>query len=165
MYMYGSYTYSFQVPCPQTSRLNAGALEFVPSSQPIAPDVQQGIVLPCTWQGHDAVQDEIQTEDRPRDDTEIPESDSSSNAEERSAASEIEASASEALPSLGSALHASGQCRPCAWFWKKGRGCTNAASCDYCHLCPEGELKDRKKKKVDAIRAGAIVPRSTKKWH
>mmetsp|Transcript_95501 Transcript_95501/g.169575 ORF Transcript_95501/g.169575 Transcript_95501/m.169575 type:complete len:219 (+) Transcript_95501:48-704(+) len=60
------------------------------------------------------------------------------------------------LPSLGSALHGTGNCRPCAWMWK-ARGCMNAASCDYCHLCPEGELKNRKRSKIAAIRSGALA--------
>jgi len=59
------------------------------------------------------------------------------------------------LPSLGSALHG-GNCRPCAWMWK-AKGCMNAASCEYCHLCPEGELKNRKRSKITAIRSGALA--------
>jgi len=63
-----------------------------------------------------------------------------------------------ALPSVGSALHdGTGRCSPCAWFWKP-RGCQSGATCGYCHLCPEGELKNRKKAKVQAIRMGAIEP-------
>mmetsp|Transcript_98822 Transcript_98822/g.176019 ORF Transcript_98822/g.176019 Transcript_98822/m.176019 type:complete len:258 (-) Transcript_98822:192-965(-) len=61
------------------------------------------------------------------------------------------------LPSKGSALHASGRCKPCAWMWKP-RGCQNAQQCEYCHLCPEDELKKRKKVKVAAIRKGALAP-------
>jgi len=53
--------------------------------------------------------------------------------------------------------HNSGQCRPCAWFWRE-RGCLNGDACGYCHLCPEGELKARKKTKVNAMRAGALTP-------
>lgn len=49
-------------------------------------------------------------------------------------------------PSKGSVLHASGQCQPCAWFWKP-MGCRNDQNCQRCHLCPEGELKERKKQK------------------
>lgn len=60
------------------------------------------------------------------------------------------------LPSKGSALHEQGQCRPCAWMWKP-RGCQNADICEYCHLCPEGELKHRKKLKIAAIRMGALA--------
>lgn len=51
------------------------------------------------------------------------------------------------LPSVGSAAHASGTCRPCAWFWK-GRGCENGRDCRHCHLCPEDEIKMRKKAKA-----------------
>eukprot|EP00928_Gymnodinium_smaydae_P024490 TRINITY_DN197_c0_g2_i1.p1 TRINITY_DN197_c0_g2~~TRINITY_DN197_c0_g2_i1.p1 ORF type:complete len:390 (-),score=67.38 TRINITY_DN197_c0_g2_i1:108-1277(-) len=61
------------------------------------------------------------------------------------------------LPSVGSAYHGSGKCRPCAWFWKPQK-CQNERDCVYCHLCPEGELKSRKKAKVDAMRAGALMP-------
>merc|ERR1712032_521731 len=46
---------------------------------------------------------------------------------------------SDAL-SAGSALHGEGKCEPCAWFYKPN-GCRNAANCDYCHRCPDGELK------------------------
>jgi len=63
--------------------------------------------------------------------------------------------AEEDLPSRGSDLHAAGKCRPCAWFWKE-QGCQNAEACGYCHLCPQGELRNRKKSKVAAMRAGAL---------
>ncbi|CAE7363053.1 unnamed protein product [Symbiodinium pilosum] len=61
------------------------------------------------------------------------------------------------VPSKGSGAHGSGKCRPCAWFWKP-QGCQNDKDCGYCHLCPEGELKNRKKSKVAAMRMGALVP-------
>lgn len=54
-------------------------------------------------------------------------------------------------------MHAMGKCRPCAWYWKP-KGCMNAQDCSYCHLCPEGELKARKKSKVTAMRMGALTP-------
>jgi len=57
-------------------------------------------------------------------------------------------------PSQGSALHSSGRCSPCAWFWKSS-GCQNAANCSFCHSCPQGELKMRKKVKVMALRAAS----------
>ena len=63
--------------------------------------------------------------------------------------------------SKGSTLHQQGQCRPCAWMWKP-RGCQNADTCEYCHLCPEGELKHRKKLKIAAIRMGALGPSTDK---
>merc|ERR1719193_1029936 len=57
-----------------------------------------------------------------------------------------ESAATPNAPSKGSELHASGQCKPCAWFWKP-QGCRNDQNCQHCHLCPEGELKERKKNK------------------
>lgn len=63
----------------------------------------------------------------------------------------------DVLPSVGSAQHGTGKCKPCAWFWKPQK-CSNHKSCGYCHLCPEGELKARKKAKVAAMRVGALMP-------
>lgn len=62
-----------------------------------------------------------------------------------------------AAPSKGSQLHGQitedGQpaCQPCAWFHKV-TGCQNGANCTRCHLCPEGELKLRKKQKLARLR-------------
>lgn len=64
---------------------------------------------------------------------------------------------SNGLPSKGSVTHGTGKCRPCAWFFKD-QGCSNDYECGYCHLCPEGELKARKKSKVTAMRIGALAP-------
>jgi len=50
------------------------------------------------------------------------------------------------IPNHGSALHGSGTCRPCAWFWKYP-GCQKGQDCGHCHLCPDGEIKVRKKAK------------------
>lgn len=57
-----------------------------------------------------------------------------------------------APPSLGSLLHATGRCSPCAWFWKL-EGCQSGPQCGRCHLCPAGEVKARKKAKVQTLRA------------
>jgi len=61
------------------------------------------------------------------------------------------------MSSPGSVLHGTGHCNPCAWFWKP-RGCAVGLKCDYCHLCPEGELKRRKKLKIQEIKSGAREP-------
>lgn len=58
----------------------------------------------------------------------------------------------DSIPSVGSSQHASGDCRPCAWFWKAA-GCSNGKDCRHCHLCPDGEIKNRKKDKVDTMRS------------
>eukprot|EP00930_Biecheleria_cincta_P058127 TRINITY_DN4397_c0_g1_i1.p1 TRINITY_DN4397_c0_g1~~TRINITY_DN4397_c0_g1_i1.p1 ORF type:complete len:211 (+),score=40.68 TRINITY_DN4397_c0_g1_i1:104-736(+) len=47
-------------------------------------------------------------------------------------------------PSLGSAMHGVGLCKPCA-FIHKAEGCHNGAQCEFCHLCEPGEKKKRKK--------------------
>lgn len=62
-------------------------------------------------------------------------------------------------PSHGSVLHCEGSCRPCAWFWKPG-GCKNGQDCGHCHICPEGEIKNRKKTKATILRLGQATPKS-----
>jgi hypothetical protein len=62
------------------------------------------------------------------------------------------------LPSMGSQYHGSlmadGQpaCRPCAWQHKTS-GCANGTACQYCHLCPPEELKNRKKEKLARLKS------------
>ena len=52
--------------------------------------------------------------------------------------------------SAGSDMHGTGDCQPCAWFWRK-QGCQNGEACHRCHLCPEGEVKKQwKKKRTDS---------------
>eukprot|EP00933_Yihiella_yeosuensis_P064366 TRINITY_DN67726_c0_g1_i1.p1 TRINITY_DN67726_c0_g1~~TRINITY_DN67726_c0_g1_i1.p1 ORF type:complete len:480 (+),score=120.95 TRINITY_DN67726_c0_g1_i1:136-1575(+) len=58
------------------------------------------------------------------------------------------------LLSVGSALHESGDCKPCAWFWRAS-GCQNADSCMHCHLCPPGAMKSRKKSKAEPCKREA----------
>ncbi|CAE7577223.1 DJA6 [Symbiodinium sp. CCMP2456] len=48
---------------------------------------------------------------------------------------------SEVLPSLGSGAHATGECRPCAFFHKNR--CVTGRTCLFCHLCDAGEKKRR----------------------
>lgn len=67
-------------------------------------------------------------------------------------------SAPDGILSHGSALHGSGNCRPCAWFWKSG-GCRHGSDCQHCHVCPEGELKARKKNKNAMMRLGLATPK------
>merc|ERR1712190_305159 len=52
---------------------------------------------------------------------------------------------SDELPSLGSAGHALGECKPCAFLHTKG--CGSGAMCKFCHLCGAGEKKRRQKEK------------------
>ena len=59
------------------------------------------------------------------------------------------------LPSVGSAGHAFGTCRPCAFFYAKG--CLNGTTCSFCHLCDRGEKKRRQKQKKASFKGGAWV--------
>lgn len=61
-------------------------------------------------------------------------------------------------PSHGSALHITGDCRPCVWHWKPG-GCSNGEDCYHCHLCPKSEVKSRKKTKSAFMRLGLVTPK------
>mmetsp|Transcript_17237 Transcript_17237/g.31810 ORF Transcript_17237/g.31810 Transcript_17237/m.31810 type:complete len:338 (+) Transcript_17237:112-1125(+) len=54
-------------------------------------------------------------------------------------------------PSLGK-IHSRGDCRPCAYHQNKEDGCRWGAKCKFCHLCPPGEIKKRKKEKLRARR-------------
>jgi len=53
---------------------------------------------------------------------------------------------STVFPSIGSAQHHLGECKPCAFFWKPA-GCSNGVDCIYCHLCDAKEKKRRQKEK------------------
>eukprot|EP00445_Apocalathium_hangoei_P037666 CAMPEP_0203944448 /NCGR_PEP_ID=MMETSP0359-20131031/80204_1 /ASSEMBLY_ACC=CAM_ASM_000338 /TAXON_ID=268821 /ORGANISM="Scrippsiella Hangoei, Strain SHTV-5" /LENGTH=513 /DNA_ID=CAMNT_0050875469 /DNA_START=23 /DNA_END=1564 /DNA_ORIENTATION=- len=61
--------------------------------------------------------------------------------------------------SVGSALHGTGQCRPCAWYWRPG-SCKHGAECNHCHMCGEGEVKLRRKGKQAALRSGSALQRT-----
>jgi len=50
------------------------------------------------------------------------------------------------IPSHGSLLHGVGQCRPCMWFWKSS-GCARGEECLHCHLCPQSESADRRRRR------------------
>jgi hypothetical protein len=53
---------------------------------------------------------------------------------------------SSELPTVGSAEHQFGECKPCAFFWKQD-GCGNGVNCLFCHLCGPDEKKRRQKEK------------------
>jgi len=59
-----------------------------------------------------------------------------------------EGDASLRIQSVGSARHGEGRCKPCAFLYREGEGCANGAACLYCHLCPKGEIRRRKKEKL-----------------
>lgn len=53
------------------------------------------------------------------------------------------------LPTVGSAAHYCGNCKPCAHVEMKQ--CKNGINCSFCHLCPPGELKRRQKAKRSSM--------------
>jgi hypothetical protein len=57
-------------------------------------------------------------------------------------------------PSVGSAGHYSGQCKPCVHFHKKG--CRNGTDCPFCHLCDAEEVKRRQSKKCTRRQRGGV---------
>jgi hypothetical protein len=70
--------------------------------------------------------------------------------EDTSATLKISLTDTLGLWSIGSAAHETGTCKPCAFLWKdlKKPGCQNGRECVFCHLCPPGEVKRRKKEKM-----------------
>lgn len=57
---------------------------------------------------------------------------------------------SDQLPTVGSAGHRIGTCKPCAFYHTKG--CGNGTECPFCHLCAPGEKKRRQKSKWTTYR-------------
>mmetsp|Transcript_119842 Transcript_119842/g.310943 ORF Transcript_119842/g.310943 Transcript_119842/m.310943 type:complete len:370 (-) Transcript_119842:35-1144(-) len=55
------------------------------------------------------------------------------------------------LPSIGSAEHHKGTCKPCAFIFKDG--CQAGIECRFCHLCEQGEKRRRKREHKAAKRA------------
>jgi hypothetical protein len=60
------------------------------------------------------------------------------------------------MPTLGSAGHFVGECRPCAFFWKV-EGCGKGVECRYCHLCDRKEKKRRQKDRKNMLKALAMA--------
>mmetsp|Transcript_52522 Transcript_52522/g.115207 ORF Transcript_52522/g.115207 Transcript_52522/m.115207 type:complete len:256 (+) Transcript_52522:119-886(+) len=62
-------------------------------------------------------------------------------------------SVSPSMPSKGSVGHPN-DCKPCAWFHGVDgpNACRHGSECDFCHLCPAGEIKRRKKLKQAKIK-------------
>eukprot|EP00933_Yihiella_yeosuensis_P038684 TRINITY_DN32612_c0_g1_i2.p1 TRINITY_DN32612_c0_g1~~TRINITY_DN32612_c0_g1_i2.p1 ORF type:complete len:229 (+),score=49.59 TRINITY_DN32612_c0_g1_i2:159-845(+) len=59
------------------------------------------------------------------------------------------------LPSIGSAGHEDGNCKPCAFLFKDG--CQSGHDCQFCHLCEEGEKRRRKKESKMRRRASEMM--------
>jgi len=93
--------------------------------------------------------DEMSTKANTEEDTAPPTPDILSESEEESLPrATISLTNSLGLWSLGSAEHSLGTCKPCAFLWKDANGCSNGTNCNFCHMCPPGEVKRRKKEKL-----------------
>lgn len=60
---------------------------------------------------------------------------------------------SDGLATVGSAGHHFGTCKPCAFFHTKG--CEGGFDCKFCHLCPLGEKKRRRKQQPPSWHSGS----------
>lgn len=58
---------------------------------------------------------------------------------------------SEEMPSVGSAAHAAGGCKPCAFVHTVG--CSSGLKCEFCHLCGPDERRRRRRAKMEVRRA------------
>lgn len=65
------------------------------------------------------------------------------------------------LPSVGSAGHHLGTCKPCAFTIK---GCASGAACSYCHLCDPTEKKRRRKEKATLLRGLRNLKKMDPRW-
>jgi len=56
--------------------------------------------------------------------------------------------------SAGSAGHASGECKPCGFYWSR-KGCGNGEACRHCHLCPKSMRQEKSLRGRDLKRHSA----------
>lgn len=66
-----------------------------------------------------------------------------------------QASGPPGCPSVGSAGHHLGLCKPCDFMYRTA--CRAGASCKFCHLCPPGETQRRKKHRKAFTRVAAFA--------
>lgn len=70
------------------------------------------------------------------------------------------ASAEEAETYNSYEAHALGRCIPCAYLWHKRDGCRLGDACKFCHRCDKGEIKKRKRERIQQMKeVGEYVPR------
>lgn len=67
-------------------------------------------------------------------------------------------SAPNDFPSLGSASHGAGWCKPCAFVLKQ-EGCRLNFQCAFCHLCGPGAKRRRQRQKKEMIQARTVARR------
>lgn len=100
------------------------------------------------YQNLEIYDDYISTKANTDEDTAPPTPALLSDSEEGTRPRAICLTSSLGLWSAGSAKHDLGTCKPCAFLWKDAQGCENGGNCNFCHMCPPGEVKQRKKQKL-----------------
>eukprot|EP00440_Ansanella_granifera_P067231 gb/GFBE01072915.1/.p1 GENE.gb/GFBE01072915.1/~~gb/GFBE01072915.1/.p1 ORF type:complete len:227 (+),score=28.95 gb/GFBE01072915.1/:1-681(+) len=147
---------NFCVPAGNSrTKLNGQARAFVPSQNtymaPVA--IVCGVsadggamqaMVPCPW-----ANDVTMGQQTPREDTRFVTQGAVVDTPKKDYKAQ-----SPPVKSVGSDLHGTGKCKPCAWVWKSA-GCENGTDCAYCHLCPADELKNRKRAKLAVMRGKA----------
>jgi len=58
-------------------------------------------------------------------------------------------------------MHRRGECTPCNYFWYKEDGCRQGADCTFCHFCPKGEIRKRKKDKIRQLQKAGVLRRGS----
>mmetsp|Transcript_8348 Transcript_8348/g.19663 ORF Transcript_8348/g.19663 Transcript_8348/m.19663 type:complete len:167 (+) Transcript_8348:77-577(+) len=53
--------------------------------------------------------------------------------------------------SEGSRLHASGKCTPCFHVWKRS-SCRDGRACQFCHMCDEAKVREKRRARLAAQR-------------
>lgn len=53
-------------------------------------------------------------------------------------------------------VHGLGHCTPCSYFRYKKDGCRKGEACSFCHSCPKGEIKQRKKHRMQELKAAGV---------
>jgi hypothetical protein len=64
--------------------------------------------------------------------------------------SDVDIGLGPGIPTRGSMQHKFNRCKPCAFVHTKG--CGNGIECPFCHLCAQGEKKQRRKDKLEGRR-------------
>jgi len=67
------------------------------------------------------------------------------------------------MPTVGSAGHRLGNCKPCAFMHTKG--CGNGVECPFCHVCAPGERKRRQKQRIAATGQGEAQQQKVSLWN
>lgn len=100
------------------------------------------------YQNLEIYDDVVSTKANTDEDTAPPTPAPLSDSEEGTRPRAICLTSSLGLWSAGSANHDLGTCKPCAFLWRDEYGCQNGVNCNFCHMCPPGEVKQRKKQKL-----------------